>query len=192
VAGPAGQPTVAYQIPKVEFELKLNLSLQTSVAQAQDGASGRSRLLWRAARPADGQLSAEATSTVRGSFVAVPVSGGRPPPRLRTAFARRDSGQVEIRIEIRDGLGDPVPGVEVQCNIERERSATLSPPRKPAYNVHALTQIQPAVLVTDDQGRAQTLLSIADAEPPGTLLAVRIDTVGVGETLLVPVVGAIL
>ena len=89
VAGQDGQPSVTYQLPRVEFELKLLFQLDTrpppsghsqrDVAKAEGSAFLEARPISFEAGEVD-SATAAAASTIKGAFVAVPLHGGTPPP----------------------------------------------------------------------------------------------------------------
>jgi hypothetical protein len=182
VDGPPGQPAVGYQLPRVDFELKLSFALAST---ANSGGSAAPRLLARAPQPGGvggNGFTAEGTSTLRGSFVAVPLAAQRPPVLLTIGFKVRRETEVELVATVADALGVAQVGVEVEFNIDRERSATLG--GADAVPLDEATHITPAVVATDAEGRAVAVLHISERESAGALIAVSVDALGVTETAL--------
>lgn len=183
VDGPLGQPAVSYQLPRVDFELKLSFALASTASAG--GAPAAPRLLARSPQPG-GQggngFTAEGTSTLRGSFVAVPLAAQRPPVLLTIGFKIIREIEVELIATVADALGVAQVGVEVEFNIDPDRSAALG--GADAVPLDEATQIRPAVVATDAQGRAVAVLHISEREAPGALIAVSVDALGVTETAL--------
>lgn len=182
IEGPPGQAAMGYHLPRLDFELKLSF-------EVRGGGSGAPlRMLARAPSAGGGSFSAEGTGTVRGTFVSVPLAAGRPPIVLDLRFVVRAPRDVEVTAVVRDALGAPQPDVEVQFNVDRERSAALTaalgldvqPPL-------AGTNTLPAVARTDADGLATSALRMAEAEPAGALIAVVVDALGATETAVVRV-----
>lgn len=181
VDGPPGQPAVGYHLPRVDFELRLSFALSHSAGAA--GAPPSLRLLARAPQPAGGdQFTAQGQSTVRGSFVAVPLAAQRPPVRLTIGFSRRSEREIAIIADVRDALGVAQVGVAVEFNVDRERSQLLA--GGDIAPLDAGTLVEPAVVETDADGRAAATLRISEREAPGALVAVTVDALGATETAL--------
>ena len=169
---------VLYQLPRVEFELKMNLT----VVQDQ-GLSQRYRYL-RAIRPNDKHLlfrpltSEEASSTleiaatVRGAFIAIPANNGLPAPVIRTLVDPSDPRAPTVRVTVSNAAGEPMAGVEVQLNVDREESVGLN--QSAGFSVAAGTGFDHGVLVSDAGGTAQTVLRIDPGQAKG-LLVIAVD-----------------
>lgn len=215
VPGLHGQPTIAYHLPRVEFELKMTFAMhgqrsdgggsgggtgsgapQSARAGGAGGPGGaggtgarQSKMLWRPAGPSSSETySGEATSVIRGSFVAVPVAGGRPPTLVRCALTRKSGRDFGLVVEVTDALGVPQADVEVQLNVDRERSAELGTPA--GRTLSAETNVLAGVVRTDASGRAESTLHIAPAEPAGTVVVVTVDALGATETVMAQVAPA--
>jgi hypothetical protein len=174
---------VSYQLPRVDFELKLSFALASTASTG--GAPAAPRMLARAPQPggqgANG-FTAEGTSTLRGSFVAVPLAPQRPPVRLTIGFKMIREIEVELVATVADALGVAQVGVTVEFNIDPDRSAALGGPD--AVPLDEATRIKPAVVATDAAGRAVAVLHISERETPGALIAISVDALGVTETAL--------
>lgn len=194
VAGRTGEPSITYQLPRVDFELKLLFQLSTThppsgarqrnVARPEGGAFLEARPLG----VEGGELSnlAQAASTIKGSFVAVPVHGGTPPPVITTSWASvpDTDNAFEIRVGIRSTLGNPMPGEEVQFNIDRDVARLLDPVLSTERDLQKIlpgTQLEPGVATTNSAGDVTALLTIGDA---GRRVPVVIDVLGTTRTLV--------
>ena len=184
-SGPPGAQVIS-NFPRVEFELKMNLT----VVQDQ-GLSQRYRAL-RAVRPNDKHLlfkpltneeassTLEIAATVKGAFIAVPANNGLPAPVLRTLVDPRDPRAPIVRVTVSNAAGEPLPGVEVQLNVDREESVALSPA---GFAVAAGTSFDQGVLTTDAGGTAQSVLRIASGQARG-LLVITVDALSRTEAIV--------
>ena len=202
VSGDDGQPTITYQLPRVDFELKMQFqvvrtpppsgAVQRDIAKAEGGGFLEARPL--SLKPGDGDGStAEVASTIKGSFLAVPVHGGAPAPVVEIGWSHQPGDdritadgvtvQAQFRIFVTAkmaGSGEPLARRAVQFNIDRELYARLAgeglaPARE--------TKLARGLVLTDDYGVAENTLSLAEAQP-GRDVPVVIDVLGKTETLV--------
>lgn len=189
VAGRPGQPATAYHLPRVEFELKMTFAMRGTTpggeaAQGEKPGGQRGTLLMRPPPRTDAEsYSGEATSTIRGAFVAVPVVG-RAPTTLRCSLVRHSAREIELVVLLADALGVPQVDVAVQIDVDRERSAELGADARPLLPD---TDVQVGLLRTDAKGFAATTLRISDKEPEGAVIVVVIEAAGASETVMVQV-----
>ena len=189
VAGPDGQPTVTYQLPRVEFELKLLFQLdrrhppsghtQRNMARGEGGG-------YLEARPGEMDSdSAAAASTIKGSFVAVPVHGGTPPPTVTITWNRSgdDPRRIVITVSVVSTIGDKLRGREVQFNLDRDLARRYNALWKDAPKVLERTWLQFGVQRTDDQGEAKNTLIIRE-RLQDIKIPVVIDVMGITRTLI--------
>jgi hypothetical protein len=201
-----GEAAVTYQIPRVEFELKMSLEV---VSPADSGGDGATLLRFRPASPARGGVGAttsDVASTIRGAFVAVPVHGGKPPPDIRITLRRISAGTYEIAVRVASAAGERLAGVEVQFNVDRERSRELKVipggsglptgrfnDAEALYNFVAFadtadlfpgTSFWDGSVVTNAEGIAIGVLNIDAREPTGVPIATIVDVLGQIETIV--------
>jgi hypothetical protein len=174
-----GQPAVTYQLPRVDFELKMTYEL----SQSETGDSSKVLRI----RPADARRSSSATSrteamsTIKGTFVAVPAQSGRPPAVVRSDVVRlatstENLARYLITVTVSTAAGERLSGIEVQFNIDRRMSAALSNTAPRPYRLEDKTVVVPAVAATQGDGRATTELTISrDELGAQKLLVVTID-----------------
>ena len=196
IAGRAGQPSITYQLPRVDFELKLLFQVsrthppsgasQRNIARSEGGAFLEARPLGIDAGDPDSDL-AEAASTIKGSFVAVPVHGGTPPPVVTTSWTSTDGDNQKvytITVTVRSSLGEPVAGQEAQFNIDRDLARALNAVLSGELDLAKVlphTTLAKGVELTDASGNARNDLTIGDL---GLRVPVVIDILGTTQTLV--------
>jgi hypothetical protein len=179
-----GQPAVMYQLPRVDFELKM--SFEVSHSQKRQGQSSNLAL---AARPVNQSQSknsaAEAASVLKGSFVAVPVDGGKP-PSLVSVNLQILNRQLEITVKVQLATGEARRGVPVQFNIDRDQSQSINqlegltePELKPNTSLWSGGQID-----TNKDGKAVNTLQVDPEETVGKHIVIIVDVASKTETLI--------
>ena len=134
-----------------------------------------------ATNPATGKSIGEATSIIKGSFVAVPTNGGKPQPTIMTRIEKVSSRRLRVIVSVRGSTGEPVPGVEVNFNLDREATAELNAQLEAPQEG---TDMTTALGVTDAAGNATSELIIANQESKGVSLVMLIDVLGDSETVI--------
>lgn len=190
-----GQPSITYQLPRLDFELKMSFE----VAQKSSKEGGTGGLVLNA-RPVSAQQAsarsstAEAASIIKGSFIAVPLDGGKPPSVIRTSLYRNSSRSLEITVTVQSATGENLSGVEVQFNIDLDRSYALNQlegitetPAEGAapqpYHLKSGTFLA-AGKVTTIEGRAVNTLTVDSAEVRGAYIVIIIDVSGETQTIV--------
>ena len=178
VSGPEG---IRYQIPKLEFDLKVDFSLQVNTEESGEPVK---RFLIKAKNDSSTSTNSKqsVTSTLSGSFVAVPVNQGTPAHVIETELIRKSAKEVLLNVYVNHANGEPAADVEVEVNIDRERSDALNKSEgrsalKPA------TELSEGVLLTTVDGVASTQLLIATQETKQNRIIVVIDCQGQTETI---------
>jgi hypothetical protein len=177
--GPPGRQSL-YQLPRVDFELKMNLRVVNDPALSlryrplRPLRANDKHLLFRplAAEEAAGTL--EIAAVIRGAFVAIPANNGLPGPMIDVAVKTEDPKRPTVRVTARNAAGEPLPGTEVQLNVDREESALLTAGPGGAYDIAPDTGFDRPVVTTDANGVAEAGLKISSDQKPG-LLALVID-----------------
>jgi hypothetical protein len=189
-AGSLGTPgrQYAYHLPRVEFELKMNLRvvedavLSDRYRSLRMNRSNDKHLLFK---PVGGDTSTstlDVAAVVRGAFVAVPANGGLPPPVIRTTVDVDNRRAPAVEVSAVNTAGEPLAGIEVQFNVDRDESATLTAASGRTLTLSRETGFERAVVTTDQKGIARSTLRIgADQEP--CVLALAIDAAGRTETI---------
>lgn len=186
IDGQPGQPALTYQLPRVDFEFKMVFELG-SAAQVGELAEGSSRKQFQV-RPlnnTNNRAGASIASTISGSLVAVPAQGGRPPPVVKSSYLRMEGRSFELRVTVQSITGEPLGGVDVEFNIDRELTRQLNAARVPGFNdIAAGTRLWFGEVETKANGRAHNVLTFDEAESEALLVAVQIDVLKQRETIL--------
>lgn len=178
--GQDGPSPVAYQIPRLDFELHMTATLETGPSGPR--IKGRRRVRFQTA---GGKGSGTVTSTVKGSIVAVPAAGGRPLPRLDALAAPLRKHEVGITAVLFNDAGELLSGEAVEFNIDRDQSAALNGAARLRAPAPAPgTALRAALVQTDPRGEARTVLTLDPSEPPGKAIVVTIDALARSRVLI--------
>ena len=194
VTGPPGRQ-VAYQLPRVDFEVKMNLRVVED-----EGLSARYRavrpdrfnakhLLFKPLSTEEASSTLEIAAVIKGAFVAVPANNGLPPTVIETTIQSTADPRVKrVRATVRNAAGEPRAGVNVQFNVDREESAALTTGSGGTFTLTIGTGFVVGVVATDANGVAEADLQIA-AGQPRAVLALVIDAEDRTEQLVLEVTG---
>jgi hypothetical protein len=184
--GPPGRQ-FAYHLPRVEFELKMNLrvvedpSLSARYNALRPVRAVNRHLLFKPLAAEEAATTLEIAATVRGAFVAVPANDGLPSAVLRTLVSPGPPPTVTILA--RNAAGEPLAGLEVQVNLDREESESLTAATGGRLYLAPGTGFREGVVTTDENGVARAVLHLDRDQRPG-ILALVIDAADRTETLV--------
>lgn len=197
VAGQDGQPSVTYQLPRVEFELKLLFQLDTrpppsggkqrDIAKAEGGAFLEARPISFEAGEVD-STTAAAASTIKGAFVTVPIHGGTPPPVVNIAWKQVSDSpkQITIKVTVRSAIGDALNGREVQFNLDKDLARKLNEVWRSEKDLEKIlpnTRLTYVLLLTAGNGEVENTLTIKD-DVKKLKVPVVIDVMGTTKTMI--------
>lgn len=178
-----GQQSMVYHIPRMEFELKLQMT--AAETPASSGTAGRlpthkkSRLQFLPMKATQQQNSSSATSIIKGVMVATPLDSVVTRVQLSLSVEKKTARKVLVKVLAVGAPGDSLEGATVELNIDRELSEQLNKAvMKPA------TKLEQASLVLNKEGGASTGLVISNQEPEGRIIALIADLFGQTQTLL--------
>ncbi|ASJ71981.1 hypothetical protein [Granulosicoccus antarcticus] len=180
--GPTGEFPVTYQIPEMEFELKMSLELrQSSVIDAAGGATAGAKVLRGTVLSGSSSDASKslAASTIKGRFVAVPSRGGNPPPVLTVTMTRPGRTSVlGLAVRVSSVSGEPLADVPVHFNVDRDLTNRLN-------TLPASEESRPmaGVVRTNAEGVAVTEVEAAEKDFEKRI-AIVIDALGKTETIV--------
>lgn len=175
-----GQPAITYQLPRVDFEFKVTFGLTRS-DDPTAAAGGALRLRPASSEPSGrNHTSAEAASIIKGSFVAVPALGGKPPAVISTRLERLAGRRLSITVQVASAAGEKMANVPVELNVDRELSRRLNRGQNDASRD---TDLWHGRIETNSDGIAQTVLKVSPSEPVGSYVAVLIDVLNETRTI---------
>jgi hypothetical protein len=190
ISGAEGSPTVRYQLPKLEFELKMSLEM----TQSSEGST-HGTLLARpinATNSASRSQAAETASTIKGMFVAVPIDGGKPPVVIGTQIYHvpispdNDNPNLwKVTVEVQSAVGQRLEGIEVHFNIDRPESIKLSEANGVIIaELSRETDVKHGLMLTDNNGVVVNTLEARPTEEEGAYIVLLIDVLGRSESLV--------
>ncbi len=141
IPGQFGQPATMYQIPQLEFELKMSFEIQQSLGGAGSiiggSSAGDDMVTKLKVRPVTvqgagerGKASVEAASIIKGKFVAVPAERGKPPSIVTSSLEKAVDDPLgkrhKITVEAKSAAGELLDNVEVHFNLDRVLSKMVN------------------------------------------------------------------
>jgi hypothetical protein len=190
--GPPGRQFV-YHLPRVDFELKMNLrvvgdtTLSHRYSQLRPNRASDKHLLFKPLATDEASSTLEVAAVVRGAFVAVPENGGLPAVLLSTDVNTTHPLAPVLQVGVRNAAGEAMSGMDVQVNVDREESAALTQSAGMTFVLASGTGFEKGVVSTDALGAARVTLNIDPAQQP-CLLALVVDAGGRTDTLIYEVV----
>lgn len=182
-----------YYMPKVDFELRMKVNVVQDETLSERYRSVRpdtardTHLLFAPAKAGSTNTTTttEVISVVKGSFVAVPSNDGLPSVLLRTEVTSGAGGKPQVEVWATNAAGEPISGLEVQFNLDREETAELSGVTDPTTALANGTALGDAVVYTDSTGRAATVLILGSGQKgKASRLAVVIDAASRTELIV--------
>lgn len=181
-----GEAPITYQIPRLDFELRLTFEMTLSA----DGEATK-QLRFKTAGGSAGarQSTTEATSTIKGTLVAVPRSAGKPLPMITTTLERVERNRLRVIVATSTAAGEKLVGVAAHFNVDRRRSSELTKQLGGLADGVELgplprTRFYDGVVETDATGTAVGVLELDPDEPVGKCIAALVDVLGQTETIL--------
>ena len=171
---------ISYQIPKLEFELKLQVNTQQTSSPAPTSLENndvfqKKGSLLRVASPTNTQQSS-AASIIKGVLMAMPMNNGKPGFQVQLNMGVIKDGEIPITVDVSNVLGEPQVNVEVEINIDRQESKAINQQEGRMANLSANTYIKSGVVLTGVDGSASTTLVVDNVEPTQTPIVVTVDT----------------
>jgi hypothetical protein len=174
---------IMYQIPQLEFELKLQIStVQQSGGRPTPGFL-QPRQIMRVSTPLS-KDETTAASTIKGTLVAVPINSGKPRYLLDMIFSETEQNdRLDVVVSVTDVTGSPQQGVDVELNIDRDSSYQLNKDQGIDKPLQTATQLLEGVVTTDSQGSATGQLQLDAKETAGMIVVITADALGESKAL---------
>lgn len=180
---------VSYQIPRLDFELSLQIKTETSASTTPNNSVlqpiSRQNKITRVIPVNDTKGNVSANSKISGSFIAVPINGGRPQAIIDLSFIETSTPNlVDTVVKIIDTNGEAMVGVEVEIDVDKELSNTINQREGLNIDLKDDTHIRSGVVMTDPQGIAAAKLQIANDETMGANIVVSVTAASSTQSLI--------
>jgi len=178
-----GQPAISYELPRLDFEFRVTFELSSTSDQFGSSSSFDNgqilRLRPAGRRPGSDTSATQATSLIKGSFVAMPAHGGKPPQVVNVELIRLSAHRLKFQVEISSAAGEKLSGIPVEFNIDHNLSRKLNKGKE----LDPTTEMQIGVVYTNQSGAGTTAL-VADTEPNGKYVAVVVTAASETQTFV--------
>lgn len=191
VLGPPGAQ-FSYHLPRLEFELKLNLRVVEDAALSNRYQAirpvrpGDRHLMFRpalpGAAPGSGGSTLDIAATLRGELLAVPANEGLPATRLTIDIDAREPKAPRVIVQARNTAGEALAGLAVEFNVDREETLALAVDGQ-GGRVAEGTAFKSGRVLTDADGVAIAELQLGN-EQKLAWLALVVDAAGQTEQLV--------
>lgn len=185
-----GQSFTTYQLPKLDFELRMSIEMDTSSTEGRSVMKAAPANPSKTTRSSSRSQSVESASIISGSFVAVPSDLGKPPPKIHTFVERFTKTQFKVMIVVQSTVGEYLKDIQVHFNIDKDMSAQLleeendSSKKRVGKRLINNAFFKDAIVTTDENGMASSILQISSSKNMPSV-AVLIDVVGKTETIII-------
>lgn len=181
-----GQSYTTYQLPKLDFELRMSIEMDTSVTDGRSVMKAAPVNPSKTSRSSTKSQSVESASIIKGTFVAVPSDLGKPPPKIHTFVKKFSPTQYKVMVVVQSTVGEYLKDIQVHFNIDTEMSKKLLGSKGSGSKTRMINNatFQDAVVGTDENGMAFSLLKVSNSKNMPSV-AVLIDVVGKTETIVI-------
>lgn len=171
LTSPSGQPLATYHLPYLDFTIQVDMETRTD-------SGGRPVALLFMPKPQSSSLT-EVHSSISGRLVATPPGEGLPVPRIDLVAASNVGGMAALTLTVSNSAGERLANQRVEMNIDDADSKALSEARDatPAPRLPG-TRLREALLTTDAEGRASTVLLIDPQQGSKGVVVVVVASIG--------------
>lgn len=162
-----------YQIPRVDFDLKLWFHATEN--------SDNNNVSNLQVRPVDAYSpTPQGASVIKGSLVTISANGVTCELTFNTSLASTNNG-LKIIVAVESLTHEDKKGVKVFFMLDLDMSRKLN---GDSYQFSPNTQLENAIVTTDNRGIAPNHLTVDHEEPSQTYIAVIIEVCGKTETVV--------
>lgn len=165
-----GRPVPTYHMPYLDFEVQVDMETVTT-------ESGGSRL--RIGLSKGNRSSAttnEISSKISGRLVAIPPGEGVPIPALNLFSEKISARKHKISLSATNSAGEVLTGQAVELNINLPASQQLSELNGITLTTTRKgTNVHDAILITDENGYAETVLDVDPKLPTAASLVLTAE-----------------
>lgn len=159
-----GRALPTYHLPFLDFTINVSVTTQ---------ANAQGRPITRLRPVTQGSRTTNTSSTIAGRLVASPPGDGLPVPQLTLAASSVDGGRVTLRLTAGNSAGETLTGQRIELNIDPQASAALSQAAEVKLTApQPGTRLADAIVVTGEDGTAETTLTLDAAEPANAVIVV--------------------
>jgi hypothetical protein len=161
-----GRPMPTYHLPYVDFQLQIDLD-------TQETQSGIRQLKIIPARNISSQTSLH--SNISGRFVAIPPGEGLPVPQIELQLSSESTHLFRADILLTNTAGEIITNAAVELNIDTAASKALSLANGKNITTLGATALKQAILTTDHNGQAHTLIELDNKLPNQAFIVITAD-----------------
>ncbi len=160
-----GRPLASYQLPFLDFSIQVDMQTHTD-------SGGRPVALIFTSKEAS-STGQNVRSSISGRLVATPPGDGLPVPRIDFTIGLNIGGAAAITLTVTNSAGEKLANQPVELNINDAESLALSQARGVAsFRRETGTRLRDALMTTNAEGKAATVLNIADAQSGKAIVVV--------------------
>jgi len=165
-----GRPMPTYHLPHLDFKIEVNME-----TVAREGVN-RGPLLRIQKRSQDASSTRDVGSVLSGRLVAIPPREGLPSLILTIRSKKEKDRSHTITIAAANSAGEILVGQAIELNINREASKQLSAVAGVKLgNLRAGTSLKEVILITNEDGIAQTRFTIDSKVPARSVLVLTAE-----------------
>lgn len=164
-----GRALPTYHLPYLDFNINVEMETVSS-------STGRPIVRLLGKNSGSSKTTKEASSSIAGRLVAIPPSDGLPVPLLTISSKKTSLRRHKIIVTAINSAGEILSGQGVELNINSEASKKLSEANGIAFtSKRAGTKVSDAILVTNEEGKAESTLSVDAGLAEGTVLVLTAE-----------------
>ena len=161
-----GRQLPLYHLPHLDFEIKVHLET-VSVTEG--------RPIFKITAANNVTDTAELTSVIAGRLTAIPPGEGLPLPQVAITSERLSARRHRVLVRAGNSAGEALAGHTVELNLNLDASRRLSQAAGVNLTSARSTNVTKALLTTDDDGEAETVLQVDPGLPAAAILVLTAE-----------------